>query len=1134
MKKAVLLDVSAIMYRAYFANMNFRTKNEPTGAVYGFINTLLSIINEFKPDYMAAAFDVKRSSLKRTEIYSDYKSNRQSAPEDLITQIPRIEEVLDAFNINRYKIEGYEADDVLGSLAKKLAKQDIEVIIVTGDKDLSQLVEKNITVALLGKGTEGEKFGTLKNSDDVVNYLGVVPEKIPDLFGLIGDKSDGIPGVTKIGEKKALAIFSQYDSLEKIYENIDNLKSIDGIGPSLIKNLINEKDIAFMSRELAKIFTNLDINVEESGLQYGMDRERLYSLCKALEFKMFIKKLGLEEIKKRRIIILDQKASFHKLKEIQNIKNEFKTDYFIMTMKKNIKIEGIFEYFDLTDYNKKENMNIIGVGSLAKKLAKQDEIIIITENDLLFQVIEKNISVAIPDKKNKGKYNVLKAPQNILNYIGLDIIPERIPDFFAIIGTKKTEKIKGISEKKVKKIFSHYSSLEEIYNNIDKLKNIDGIGKTTIEKLKNEKDKLFKNREILKISIDPNINIDNILKKFLEEKPQNPTLFSLEDIEEKKESSRVIEEKKEVEFIKEINLNLSNRQLLIIDSESSLNEEKEYLTNYKKIASIYYEELGIIISTEDKDFYFPLNHGGLLAKNIDKNLVVNFISQLDIKFISYNFKALLNLGINFKSMYMDMMIAYHLISSQTKIDPIIAITEYSKLEPKDFKATFGKVNVELITIQDFSKYLSDISIGILAIYDELNYLLKKEDLYKVLMENEMPLIPVLSLMERKGIEIDVQYFKNYSVELDKELLRIEKAIYEEAGEEFNINSPKQLGDILFVKMNLPSGKKTKTGYSTDVMVLEDLESCGYNIARLLLDYRKLNKLKTTYVDTLPLLVDENSRIHTTFNQIGTATGRLSSSDPNLQNIPVKTDDGIKIREGFIAGEGKVLMSIDYSQVELRVLTSMSKDENLIEAYREEKDLHDLTARRIFNLPDSETVSREQRTIAKIINFSIIYGKTPFGLAKELKIPVKDASEYIKKYFEQYPRVTTFEREVIEFGEEHGYVKTLFGRKRYISGIDSKNKTIKSQAERMAVNTVIQGTAAEVLKKVMVKVYNVLKDKEDIALLLQVHDELIFEVEKSSVEKYSKILADIMKNTVQLEDVKLNININIGKNWAEAK
>ena len=916
MKRAVLLDVSAIMYRAYFANMNFRTKNEPTGAVYGFINTLLSIIKEFNPDYMAAAFDVKRSSLKRTEIYSDYKSNRQSTPEDLVAQIPRIEEVLDAFNINRYRIESYEADDVLGSIAKKIARDDLEVIIVTGDKDLSQLVEKNITIALLGKGTEGEKFGMLRTAEDVVNYLGVVPEKIPDLFGLIGDKSDGIPGVTKIGEKKALAIFSKYDSLEKIYENIDDLKNIEGIGPSLIKNLTNEKDIAFLSRELAKIFINLDINVEEENLKYSMDKEKLYELCKILEFKMFIKKLNLEE--------KTQTSNFD----------------------------------------------------------------------------HKPILLSLFDK---------------------------------IEDVEKTEKVE-----------------------------------------------------------------------------------------------------KEIVYEKELNINFSNRELVIIDNKTLLNEQKEYLNNYKKIASIYYEELGIILSTEEKDLYFPLNHGGLLSKNIDKNTLIKFISELDVKFISYNFKTLLNLGFTFKSMYMDMMIAYHLISSQTKMDVFIPITEYSNVDAKDFKTTFGKAHIETLLVGEFAGYLSKIGLGILAIYDEINHILHKEELYDILIQNEMPLIPVLSLMERKGIKIDVSYFKNYSSELEKELAKIEKAIYEEAGEEFNINSPKQLGDILFVKMNLPSGKKTKTGYSTDVMVLEDLESYGYNIARLLLDYRKLNKLKTTYVDTLPNLVDSNSRIHTSFNQIGTATGRLSSSEPNLQNIPVKTDDGIKIREGFVAEEGKVLMSIDYSQVELRVLTSMSKDENLIEAYREEKDLHDLTARRIFNLSDSDDVTREQRTIAKIINFSIIYGKTAFGLAKELKIPVKDASEYIKKYFEQYPRVTTFEKEVIEFGEEHGYVKTLFGRKRYISGIDSKNKTIKAQAERMAVNTVIQGTAAEVLKKVMLKVYETLKDKDDIALLLQVHDELIFEVEESSVEKYSEILADIMKNTVKLEDVNLNININIGKNWAEAK
>ncbi|MCI7223389.1 DNA polymerase I [Fusobacterium sp.] len=909
MKKAVLLDVSAIMYRAYFANMNFRTKNEPTGAVYGFVNTLMSILKEFEPDYVAAAFDVKRSSLKRTEIFGEYKSNRKSAPEDLILQIPRIEELLDAFNINRYKIDGYEADDVLGSLAKKISSEGVEVYIVTGDKDLSQIVDENINIALLGKGIEGEKFGILKTNEDVVNYLGVYPDKIPDLFGLIGDKSDGIPGVTKIGGKKALAIFSKYDSLEKIYENIDDLKNIDGIGPSLIKNLVSEKEIAFMSRELAKIFTNLDLNYELENLRFSMDRARLYKLFKELDFKMFIKKFELEpEVSQGTLF----QANIFQEKEVENEKAESKN------------------------------------------------------------------------------------------------------------------------------------------------------------------------------------------------------------------------------YDKEIGIKMQDREFILVDGINILEEQKEYLGNYTKIASIYYEETGIAISTEDRDFYFPLFHQGLLNQNIEKEILIDFIQNLDIKFIAYNIKNILNMDFRFKNIQMDLMIAYHLISSQTKVDPLMPISEYSSIEVKDFKTVFGKQEGALISTEEYGKYLTKISLGLLDIYDEIEKLLLENDLKDVLHEIEMPLIEVLSYMEKNGIKIDKNYFKNYSLELELDLSKIEKEIYEEAGEIFNINSPKQLGEILFEKMNLPSGKKTKTGFSTDVSVLEDLDYMGYNIARLILEYRKLNKLKNTYVDTLPTMVDEFSRIHTTFNQIGTVTGRLSSFEPNLQNIPVKTDNGIKIREGFVADEDTLLMSIDYSQVELRVLASLSKDSNLLEAYREKKDLHSLTARKIFNLSNDEEVSREQRIIAKIINFSIIYGKTAFGLSKELKIPVKEASEYINKYFEQYPRVTTFEKEIIEFAEENGFVKTLFGRKRFISGITSKNRNIKSQAERMAVNTVIQGTAAEVLKKVMIEIYKLLKDKEDIKLLLQVHDELIFEVKKVALEKYTQLLSKIMIETVKLEDVELEININSGKNWAEAK
>lgn len=919
MKKAVLLDVSAIMYRAYFANMNFRTKNEPTGAVYGFVNTLLSIIKEFNPDYVAAAFDVKRSSLKRTEIFGEYKSNRESAPEDLIKQIPRIEELLDSFNIKRYKIDGYEADDVLGSLAKKISSQadEVEIYIITGDKDLAQLVEKNVNIALLGKGTEGEKFGILKTAEDVINYLGVSPDKIPDLFGLIGDKSDGIPGVTKIGEKKALAIFSKYDSLEKIYENIDDLKNIDGIGPSLIKNITNEKEIAFISRDLAKIFTNLNFDIDLENLTFNIDRDRLYKLFRDLEFKAFIKKMDLEP------------------KEVQT---------------------SLFS---------------------------------------------------------------------------------------------NSEKIKDIE-----------------------LEKEDKVNKET------KKEKIFKNK-----------------------------------------------------------INIHDRELQVIDDISILEREKEYFEDYgkaNKIASIYFEGVGIALSTEDKDFYFPLFHQGLLNKNIEKEDLIEFFKDLNIKLIAYNIKNILNMGFKFRNICNDLMLTYHLISSQTKVDPLIPISEYSNVDVKDFKTVFGKQEADLILTKNYAIYLTKISLGLISIYEELDSLLIEKDLKKVLENTEMPLIEVLSYMERNGIRIDVNYFKNYSLELELELVKIEKKIYEEAGETFNINSPKQLGEILFEKMNLPSGKKTKTGFSTDVNVLEDLEYMGFNIASLILEYRKLNKLKNTYVDTLPTMIDDNSRIHTTFNQIGTVTGRLSSSDPNLQNIPVKTDDGIKIREGFVASETYKLVSIDYSQVELRVLASLSKDTSLIEAYREKKDLHNLTARKIFNLSEKDEVTREQRIIAKIINFSIIYGKTAFGLSKELKIPVKEAFEYISKYFEQYPRVTTFEREIIEFAEEHGYVKTLFGRKRFINGIDSKNKNIKSQAERMAVNTVIQGTAAEILKKVMVKIYEFLKDKEDIKLLLQVHDELIFEVKEEAVDKYSEVLSKIMTETVILEDVNLEININSGENWAKAK
>ena len=902
-KRAVLLDVSAMMYRAYFANMNFRTKTEPTGAVYGFVNTLMSIIKEFSPDYIGAAFDVRRSSLKRSEIYKDYKAQRESAPEDLILQIPRIEELLDCYQIKRYKMDGYEADDILGTLAKKLSTQDVEVYVITGDKDLAQILDENINIALLGKGEGGDRFKIIRTDEDVVEYLGVPSKKIPDLFGLIGDSSDGIPGVRKIGPKKAIPMLEKYETLEGIYENIDSLTEIAGVGKSLVNNLVEDRDIAFMSRKLAIICQDVPLEFNLENLNYNIDNIKLLELFKVLEFKALIKKMGLEN----------------------------------------------------------------------------------------------------GDEK-----------------------------------TQKIEKPKRVSKERIFKVIEGKADIKDMVKNLKKV----------------------------------------------------------------------------------------------------------------DLVSCYYTEYGIAFSSFDKDYYFPFEkkYESKIGTNIslfDPISVVEdcelnckeiqeFFDNCDGEIITYNLKNILNRGISVKNCKLDMMIAYHLISSQTKEKVELPIEHLTELELDNYTDKFGKEKPENISAKEYGKYLCQRTMGLLECYDILKEELKDRNLIKVLNEIEMPLIEILSSMEIKGIKIDPEYFSNYEKELGDLIEKLQEKIYEEAGEEFNINSPKQLAEILFFKLNLPPVKKTKTGLSTDEEVLEKLKADGAKIAKAILEYRKLAKLKNTYVDAIPKLRDEKDRVHTTFNQIGTTTGRLSSSDPNLQNIPVKTDEGIKIRQGFIAEKNFVLMGIDYSQIELRVLAQLSGDENLREAYQNSMDLHSLTARKIFELTDEEEVSREQRIIAKTINFSIIYGKTAFGLAKELGISQKEASEYIDRYFNQYPKVREFEKEIVEFTEKYGYTETFFGRRRLIEGINSRNKNIKNQAERMAVNSVIQGTAAEIIKKVMIEIYRYIKDRDGISLLLQVHDELIFEIEKEKLEIYREDIEKIMRESVKFDSVPLEINTNIGVNWAETK
>lgn len=895
MKKAVILDTSAIIYRNHFALMGMKnSKGMSTGATYGMINTLNAVLKEFNPDFLVACLDVKRSELKRSEDLETYKAHRESMPDELVQQLPKIMEVLDGYRVPKYKMIGYEADDVIATLASKFAADGIEVYVVTGDKDLMQLVDGHVNIALLGKGEGKSLFRYIRTDDDVVEYLGVKPNQVSNLFGLMGDSSDGIPGVQGIGPKTGVELINKYGDLETLYENIEDIKG------KRKEKLIEDKEKAFLSRDLAEVHRNLDVEYDHDKLILEeKDYDILLPLYKEMEFKRFV----LEIEKKETVKVEKPEPSMSLFGNTQEQKLPRETD-------KTVNTEIAYE--------------IINLNKMNEKIDQMGEEISIYENEFGISICDNatNIVVLYNEENNKG-------------------------------------------------------DIKEVYSKI-------------------------KNKRVVAYNI--------------------------------------------------------------------------------------------------KDYF---------KKGLEPN------------------------GVN----YFDVVLAWYVLGTESSQDlENIIFTEFGENLEK-FEDQFKKRDIndlEIVSIEEKALFLSRRSYLIKRLETVLDERLKNEHLSKVYENIENKLIPVLAKMELEGIKVDLKYFETYKIELQEKIKKLEEEIYLLAGEKFNIGSPKQLAEILFEKLEIEPVKKTKTGYSTDVEVLEALALREISIAEKLLEYRSYAKLLSTYVEPLPKLVDENSRIHTTFNQNGTSTGRLSSTNPNLQNIPSKTEEGMKIRKGFVSKEGYSFISFDYSQIELRVLAELSKDENLVHAYSKDKDLHDLTARRLFYKTEEEEVTREERSIAKVINFSILYGKTPFGLSKELKIPMAEAKIYINTYFEQYPKVRTFLNDVLESARLNGFVETLYGTRRYISGINSSNKNLQAQAERMAVNTVVQGTAANILKVVMIELYKTLKDKTDIKMLLQVHDELIFEVKDESIDKYMTLIDDLMENTIKFDSVRLKANGNVAKTWGELK
>lgn len=880
-KKLVIIDGNSIINRAFYALPEMNNKEGlKTNAIYGFTTMLFKIIDTYKPTHISVAFDRKAPTFRHLE-YEEYKAGRKKMPDELRVQFEPLKELLDKFNINRLEIDGYEADDIIGTVSKKGEENGYKVYIVTGDKDAIQLASDKTTTLITKKGIgEVEEY----NFDSVMEKYEMTPTQFIDLKGLMGDKSDNIPGVPGVGEKTGIKLIKEFSSIENLVENVDQLKG------SVKKKIEENKELAIMSKRLATIIRDVPIEINLDDLEFG-------------------------------------------------------------------------------DYNK---------------------------SDVL----------------------------DIFRYFGFNSLLSRVLE-------------------------------------------LDGGFESEEEEI--------------------NINI-----------------LDLENIEE---------------FKNEIN-----------------NKKELILKTVRKQGNILEKNIINIFMSLDGDNIYCINDNA-----IEK--FKDIFSSNDIKKYGYNLKddylALRPYDIKLENMQFDIAIAEYLIdsTSSTSYECSAIAMKYLTKKVKSEEELLGKgvkakkyENLDSAQLKDHIGQIINTIKNVMPIMEETLTDMNMDELFHSV---EMPLVEVLGSMEYRGIKVDKDKLNELGIEFRKIISGLEGEIYELSGETFNINSPKQLGVILFEKLELPVIKKTKTGYSTNADVLEKLKD-SHPIIDKITEYRQIVKLNSTYVEGLLNIINPiSNRIHSSFNQTITTTGRISSTEPNLQNIPVKMEIGRKIRKVFISDNKCKLVDADYSQVELRVLAQMSQDENMIEAFKHNEDIHTKTASQVFNV-NMEEVTSQLRAAAKAVNFGIIYGKSDFGLADDLNIPLKKAKEYIESYFAKYSKIKGFMDETIEKATENGYVTTILNRRRYIPEIKSSNFMERNRGKRFAMNAPIQGSAADIIKIAMVNVYKKLEEKNlKSKLILQVHDELIVEAFEDELEEVKQIVKDEMENAVKM-DINLDVDLNTGNSWYETK
>lgn len=890
-KTLLLIDGNSLAFRAFYAmhSQLDRMKNQDglhTNALVAFNNFLDTLVDPMQPDYCLVAWDAGKTTF-RTEKLDSYKGSRQSTPPELVEQFPYLRQLVEFHGIKSYELPGYEADDIIGTLAKLGAQADLAVTIVTGDRDLLQLVDENITVLVTKKGvTELETFDP---AAVIEKYDGLTAEQIVDMKALTGDTADNYPGVTKIGPVTAIKLLKEWDTLENLYENIEALKK-----SKMKENLINDRQQAFMSQDLARIRTNIELPIGIDDINYrGADYEGIIPFYQMLNFKQ-------------------QLAKLHAAGYGKNVNN-------MQPKQADIKMQAITE------------------ANLTEVAALTGEVSFYLETTSPNYHVSEMVGFAIGN--DKQGYFVGRSVDWLLTPAIRDLL------------TSSTIK-------------------KNVYN-----------AKATIVLL---------NR--LGITLQ-NIATDIILAAYLLDTNTN------------------------------------------VDDISELAQQFDYY-DIESDESVYGKGAKFAIPTDDEIL----------------------------------FKHLVN-----------------------KVHAINQLTP--------------KVMAKLVDHEQ------------MPLYEKI----------------ELPLTYVLAQMEIAGIMVDTEQLKAQGSKLIERLSELEQAIYQKAGEEFNIQSPKQLGEILFEKMKLPIIKKTKTGYSTAVDVLEQLAPEA-PIVEDILQYRQVAKIQQTYIEGLLKVVHStDSKIHTRYMQTLTQTGRLSSVDPNLQNIPIRLEEGRKIRKAFVPSHVDwQIFGADYSQIELRVLAHITGDEHLQAAFKEDDDIHAATARRIFGLSKDEEVDGNMRRKAKAVNFGIVYGISDFGLSQSIGVSRAEAKTMIETYFEQYPGVNAWLKSVVAEAKLNGYVETLSKRRRYLPEINAKSFNLRSFAERTAMNTPIQGSAADIIKLAMINMQSALKDQGlQAQMLLQVHDELIFEAPTSEIPILEELVPKIMDSAVSL-DVPLKVESHYGPTWFDAK